>query len=71
MSIMATYREIQNYVKAKYGFEPKPCYIADMKEQAGLPVRRAWNRISDERVYPCPVEKKEALLDAFRHFNMI
>lgn len=32
---MATYKEIQQYVKLKYGFTPKTCWIAHMKEMYG------------------------------------
>jgi len=49
---IATYRQIQDYVKGKYGFIPKFCWIADVKEQVGLPVRCAWNRIGDQRINP-------------------
>ena len=68
---MATYHQIQKYIRAKYGYQPKTCWIADVKEQVGLPVRRAWNRLSNERQVPCPSEKVAAILDAFRHFGMI
>lgn len=68
---MATYRQIQQYVKERFGFVPKHCWIADVKEQAELSVRRAWNRAGDERLNPCPPDKVEAILNAFRHFRMI
>jgi hypothetical protein len=29
---MATYKQIQEYVKAEYGYQPKSCWIADVKE---------------------------------------
>jgi len=69
---MATYEEIQAYVKKEYGFAPKPCWIAHMKEICGLPVRQAPNRHSaDKRKVPCPSEKRDAIKKAFAHFNMI
>jgi hypothetical protein len=68
---MATYHQIQDYVKAKYGFIPKTCWIADVKEQSGLPVRRAWNRANDDRQVPCPPQKITAIMDALHHFGMI
>jgi hypothetical protein len=67
---MATYKEIQDYVKNKYGFVPKTCWIADVREICGLPVRKAGNR-SGERSNPCPPEKIEAIKDAFKHFKMV
>ncbi len=68
---MATYRQIQEYVKAKYGFQPKTCWIADVKEQEGLDVKHAWNRAGNERQVLCPPEKVRAIRDALRHFGMI
>ena len=68
---MATYEQIRTFVKEKYDFVPKSCWIADAKEKAGLKVRRAWNRASDERKNPCPPQKLDALLDAFRYFKII
>lgn len=38
---MATYKEIQDYVKATYGFVPKSCWIAHMKEICEIPVKIA------------------------------
>lgn len=69
---MATYSEIQAYVKEKYGFQPKTCWIAHMKEICGLPVKMAANRYSpDKREKPCPIDKQDAIRDAFRYFGMI
>lgn len=33
---MATYKEIQKYVKDIHGFVPKTCWIAHMKEVCGI-----------------------------------
>jgi hypothetical protein len=68
---MATYKQIQEYIKAKYGFQPKTCWIADVKEQEGLYVKHAWNRTRNERQVPCPPEKIEYIRAALRHFRMI
>ena len=71
-SSMATYKEIQNYVKEKYGFVPKTCWIAHMKEECNIPVKVAPNRISeDNREKPCPIEKQEYIKEAFEHFDML
>ena len=70
--LMATYKEIQTYVKEKYGFLPKTCWIAHMKEVCGIPVKNAHNRISPiNREKPCPPEKMAYIKDAFSHFDMI
>lgn len=68
---MASYEEIQQYVKQKYGFVPKTCLVAHAKEIFGIPVYKAPNRIeSDLRVNPCPEDKLHAIKDAFRYFGM-
>lgn len=69
---MATYKEIQEYVKSEYGYSVKTCWIAHMKETCGLPRRNAYNRYyPTKRVYPCPEDKEDAIKSAFIHFNMI
>jgi len=68
---MATYREIQAYVKAQYDFVPKTCWIAHAKEIAGLDVEPAWKRQSSKRQVPCPPDKVKPILVAFRHFKML
>lgn len=63
---MATYKEIQGYVKETYGFLPKTCWIAHMKELCGIPVKNAPNRISPshrEKLVPlkkCRTSKKRS-----------
>lgn len=68
---MATYQQIQDWVKQKYGFTPKTCWIADVKHQAGLPMRKAPNRQGTARVYPCPPDKIGPIRAALLHFGMI
>ncbi|MDY0138847.1 MAG: hypothetical protein RBR50_04025 [Candidatus Izemoplasmatales bacterium] len=69
---MATYKAIQNYIKDKYNCSVKTCWIADMKEQCGISTRKAPNRISEsKRVYPCPIDHKLKIEDAFRYFKML
>ncbi|MCT4612627.1 MAG: hypothetical protein N4A47_04575 [Clostridia bacterium] len=69
---MATYKNIQKYVKDKYGNSIKTCWIADMKEYHGLKKRIAPNRISmDTKTNPCPKDKMDMITEAFKHFNMI
>jgi hypothetical protein len=69
---MVTYKEIQEYVKKRYGHSIKTCWIAHMKELLGLPRRNAPNRISDNfRTNPCPKSEKVRIEAAFRHFGVI
>jgi hypothetical protein len=66
----ATYSEIQQYVRNKYGKVVKTCWIAHAKEICGLNPKQSHRR-TGLRVYPCPDDKLEWIKDAFRHFNMI
>ncbi|MGH4121713.1 MAG: hypothetical protein ACREV6_02050 [Clostridium sp.] len=69
---MATYKQIQKYVKETHGFIPKTCWIAHMKEVLGLESKVAFNRINiDKRTNPRPEDKQKYIGEAFRHFNMV
>jgi len=69
---MATYQQIQKWIKENYGFSVKTCWIAHVKEICGLPVRKAPNRINkNKRVDPCPKSKIEYIKEAFKYFGMI
>lgn len=68
---MATYLEIQVYVIQKHGWQPAECWIADVLESHGLTKRRAWNRKGEERIKPCPPDKRMAIEEALRHYKMI
>ncbi|MBB6444104.1 hypothetical protein [Bacillus benzoevorans] len=69
---MATYKEIQAFVKENFGYTPKTCWIAHTKEICGLSPKVAHNRNKvNERVFPSPEEKQEDIKSAFRYFGMI
>lgn len=69
---MATYGEIQDYIKSKYGCTVKSCWIAHVKEMVGLDVKISPRREDiNKRKVPCPESKIEPIKDAFRHFGMI
>lgn len=69
---MATYKEIQEYVKGKHGYLPRGTWIAHMKEICGLnPKMAATRRSPNKRVNPCPQEKQGDLREAFLHFKLI
>ena len=69
---MADYKQIQEYVKETYGFVPKTCWIAHMKEVLGMDSKVAVNRIDiNKRTHLCPENKQECIKEAFKHFNMI
>jgi hypothetical protein len=69
---VATYKEIQGYVRAKEKFVPQTCWIAHVMSEFRLTRRTAPNRIDpDARAKPCPADKRQAIVDALRHFRMI
>lgn len=68
---MATYKQIQLWVKQQFGFVPQTCWIAHVKELSGLPIRLAPNRMNVERAKPCPPNKVESIREALQHFGMI
>ncbi|MCK4635237.1 MAG: hypothetical protein KAT32_00045 [Candidatus Moranbacteria bacterium] len=69
---MATYKQIQEYIKKKYEFTVKTCWIAHVKEMHGLSLRTAPNRINpNNRTNPCPDNKIDSIKDAFHYFKMI
>lgn len=69
---MATYKEIQDYVKRSFGYLPKTCWIAHAKELCGLSPKVSSRRYDiNKRICPCPPEKQGDIKSAFMHFGMI
>ena len=66
-----TYWDIQTWVKLRYGFVPKTCWIAHCKELFGLTVRVTWNRRVAVRLVPCPALKQPVIKQAFQHLGML
>ena len=69
----ATYKQIQNYVFKKFGFKVSNLYIAQVKEKCGIKERENYNKPKKEDLKQpiCPIEKEDAIKDAFRYFQMI
>ena len=64
---MATYRQVQAVTRLRYGFVPKTCWIAHVKEQLGLPMRKASNRQQGApRKNPCPQAKRAVIVRVIR-----
>jgi 23S rRNA (uracil1939-C5)-methyltransferase len=67
-----TYKNIKQWNLDKYGFKVSKLYIAQIKDKVGLEKRKNYNPGSgDGKVPICPPEKEEAIMDAFRHNNLI
>lgn len=69
---MATYKQVQDYVRSNFGYTPKTCWIAHCKEIYGLAPRKSHRRLdSEQRKYPCPEEKRPEIEKAFKAMGMI
>lgn len=64
-----TYANICDYVQKTHGMKVSSLYVAQMKAECGLETQA--DRSGDKKQPKCPPEKREAILDAFRHFGMI
>ena len=69
---IATYAEIKAYIEEKYGFKVTNPYIGQIKDKVGIKERKNYNVGSGKsQIQICPPEKEEAIMDAFRYFNLI
>ncbi len=69
---MATYKQIQDYVKEHHSVSVKTCHIAHVKHMNGFKMKKAPNRISPEsRVYECPDKFVFFIEQAMKHFGML
>ena len=68
----ATYPDIQAYIQDKYGFKVSHLNIAQIKRKCGIIERENYNLPKSEKKQPCCTKEKEvAIMDAFKHFQMI
>ena len=69
----ATYEEIQEWVQEKYGFHVSHLNIAKTKRKCGIIERQNYNlpKSEDSRSPETPKEKEEAIIEAFKAFQMI
>lgn len=69
----ATYEQIQAWVQEKYGFHVTHLNIAKTKRKCGIIERQNYNlpKSEDSRSPGTPKEKEEAIIEAFKHFQMI
>lgn len=64
-----TYANIRDYVQKTHGMKVSSLYVAQMKAECGLETQA--DRSGDKKQPKCPSEKREAILDAFRHFGLM
>ena len=65
----STYEDIRDYVQKTYGLKVSSLYVAQMKAECGLETQA--DRSDDKEQPKLPPEKREAILDAFRHFGLM
>jgi len=67
-----TYGNVKKWVEEKYGFKVSTLYISQIKGKVGIDKRKNYNVGSGEgRVPMCTPKKEDAIMDAFRHFDLI
>ncbi|MCR4649836.1 MAG: hypothetical protein K5776_12245 [Lachnospiraceae bacterium] len=68
----ATYREVKEYVLKNYGLKVSSLDIAQIKDKCGFEKRDNYNKGKEgHRVPICTPKKEDAIMEAFKHFNMI
>lgn len=69
----ATYEQIKEYVLCKTGLKVSSLYISQVKRKCGLEVGKHYNMAKSEvaKQPQCPLEKEQAIMDAFKHFGLI
>ena len=68
----ATYTEIKEWIKSEYDLKVSSLYVAQIKDKCGFEKRLNYNLGDNKSHVPkCPQEKEKAIMEAFRHFNMI
>ena len=70
----ATYKENNEYVEEKYGFKLHSAFIAQVKRECGIrKMGENYNLSKSDDYEPREVtpEKRAAIIDALKHFNMI
>jgi hypothetical protein len=69
---MATYKDVQRFVKEKSGFVPETCWIAHVLELNCASPRLAPNRIDPRRrENPCPPDRRPAIERALRQLGLL
>ena len=64
----ATNLEIQKWVVRHHGFVPETGWIEHCKEAAGI---ASAGTLVTAPTNPCPLERKPAIIEAFRHFGIL
>lgn len=68
---MVTNNELREYIKDKFGFEPKNAWISHAKQVYELPVRNPTYKKDEKRAWPCPKKRLPQIREAFVHFGLL
>lgn len=64
--------EINEWIKSEYGLKVSSLYVAQIKDKCGSPKRLNYNMDENKSHVPkCPPEKENAIIAAFKYFNMM
>jgi hypothetical protein len=67
---MATYKQIQDYVRKHHGYASETSWMAHVRDLAGVSVRSTHNRQGNLRAKPCLPEKRKDIQRVFEYFGM-
>ena len=68
----ATYAEIKAWIKKQYNVSVSSLYIAQCKDECGFEKRENYNTGAEGHKVPkCTEEKRELIMEAFKHFKMM
>jgi hypothetical protein len=70
MRRLITDRKIQEWVQERHGFLPTIVWIAHCRRLCGLAVENL-SAYQQSRFKPCPLERQDAIIKAFRYFGML
>ncbi|MFN8139198.1 MAG: hypothetical protein U0R49_05320 [Fimbriimonadales bacterium] len=69
---MSTYKEIDAEFRRRHGKSVKPCWIADVKELNGVPLRQSARSVTHAtRLHPCPDRFRTRLETVMRDLGAI
>ena len=69
---VATYKEIKAYIFERHGLKVSSLYIGQVKDKIGIKERINYHVGSGKGKVPiCPIEKENAIVEAFKFFGMM
>ena len=68
-----TYKQIREYIRKKYDMKVSTLNIITVKDELGLEKQFSWKKdgMAAKNRPQCPKDKQDAIIEAFKHFEMI